>query len=83
MKNYMVLFYTHSGAIKFSRKANKLAFNCELMPVPRQLSSNCGVGAKIAFGGDPQSLVDEEIEKIYLSDETDVRIKYALVYRGD
>lgn len=83
MKEYMVLFYTHSGAIKFSRKAKKQQFSCELMPVPRQLSSNCGVGAKIEFGDDPQSLVDEEIEKIYLSDETDVKIKYTLVYSGD
>lgn len=79
MKNYMVLFYTHSGAIKFSRKAKKQQFFCELMPVPRQLSSNCGVGAKIEYDGDPQSLVDEEIEKIYHNHEN----KYVLVYSGD
>lgn len=79
MKEYMVLFYTHSGAIKFSRKAKKVDFPCELMPVPRQLSSNCGVGAKIEFDGDAQQLVDEEIEKIYKCDEK----RYALVYSGD
>lgn len=79
MKEYMVLFYTHSGAIKFSRKAKKMQFDCELMPVPRQLSSNCGVGAKIEFDGDPQLLVDEEIEKIYNNLEN----KYQLVYSGD
>lgn len=83
MKEYMVLFYTHSGAIKFSRKAKKLAFDCELMPVPRQLSSNCGVGAKIDFDGDPQSLVDEEIEKIYHRDDNSGKHQYALVYSGD
>ena len=65
MKEYMVLFFTHSGAIKFGRKARKNEFDCELMPVPRQLSSNCGVGAKIRYGGSVDSLVDDEIEKIY------------------
>lgn len=79
MKEYMFLFYTHSGAIKFSRKAKKSPFACELMPVPRQLSSNCGVGAKIEFDGDLQLLIDEEIEKIYHNDEN----KYVLVYSGD
>ena len=83
MKEYMVLFYTHSGAIKFSRKAKKQGFDCELMPVPRLLSSNCGVGAKTAFDGDPQQLVDEEIEKIYHNDENSGQNKYVLVYSGD
>ena len=65
MKDYMVLFFTHSGAIKFGRKARKQAFPCELMPVPRKLSSNCGVGAKIQYEGTVDTLVDDEIEKIY------------------
>ena len=60
-----------------------MQFDCELMPVPRQLNSNCGVGAKIDFDGDPQSLVDEEIEKIYQYNESNVQSKYALVYNGD
>ena len=79
MKEYMVLFYTHSGAIKFSRKAKKSGFACELMPVPRQLSSNCGVGAKVAFDDNIQRLVDEEIEKIYHCNEKG----YELAYSGD
>ena len=65
MKEYMVLFFTHSGAVKFNRKAKKQDFPCELMPVPRQLSSNCGVGARICYSGSVQDLVDEEVEKIY------------------
>ena len=70
-------------AFKFGRKAKKMQFACELMPVPRQLSSNCGVGAKIEFDGDPQPLVDEEVEKIYRQDDHSGEKKYALVYSGD
>ena len=76
MHEYMVLFFTHSGAMKFKRKLKKASIPCELMPVPRKLSSNCGVSARIAYDGGVDALVDDEIEKIY-------RIKedaYDLVY---
>ena len=43
----MVLFFTHSGAIKFQRKCMKKNIPCELIPVPRILSSNCSISAKI------------------------------------
>lgn len=49
---YTVLFFTHSGAIKFRRKANSLNIPCELMPVPRVLSSNCSICAKINYEGE-------------------------------
>ena len=61
---YMVLFYTHSGAIKFQRKCKKNNIPCELMPVPRILSSNCSISAKIN-AEDIEQLIDDEIEKIF------------------
>jgi hypothetical protein len=36
---YQVLFFTHTGAIKFDRAMKKENIPCELMPVPRVLSS--------------------------------------------
>jgi hypothetical protein len=62
---YQILFFTHSGAIKFRRKTKKLGVSCDLMPVPRVLSSNCSVSARIDFNGDIQDLIDSEIEKIF------------------
>jgi len=61
---YYVLFFTHSGAIKFDRKCRRMDIPCELMPVPRALSSNCSVSAKIQWD-DLESLIDDEIEKIF------------------
>lgn len=61
---YMILFYTHSGAIKFQRKCKKNNIPCELMPVPRILSSNCSISAKIN-AEDIEQLIDDEIEKIF------------------
>lgn len=66
---YIIIFFTHSGAIKFDRKMKKTATPCELMPVPRKLSSNCGIGAKISYYNDIETLIDDEIEKIFSKDE--------------
>ena len=44
----------------------KKNIKCELMPVPRSLSSNCSVSAKIEYN-DIDSLIDDEIEKIFLT----------------
>ena len=62
---YYVTFFTHSGAVKFSRKCDKLGLKSESGPVPRKLSSNCGIGVKLNFDGDIEELYDEEIEKIF------------------
>ncbi|SHJ85035.1 DUF3343 domain-containing protein [Paramaledivibacter caminithermalis] len=65
MKEYIALFFTHSGAIKFQRFSKKNNIDCELMPVPRKLSSNCGVCARFNFDGNINDLINEEIEQIY------------------
>lgn len=76
MKKYVALFFTHSGAIKFKRFSKKNNIDCELMPVPRKLSSNCGVCARFQFDGDIKKLIDDEIESIYEI----IDGKYVLVY---
>lgn len=76
MNEYMAIFFTHSGAIKFDRNAKKKSIDCELMPVPRKLSSNCGIGAKFSYDGDLQDVLDEEVEKIFLLNNEG----YTLVY---
>lgn len=63
---YIILFFTHSGAIKFDRKCKKNKIECELMPVPRALSSNCSISARISYLGDIEDLIDDEIEKIFI-----------------
>ncbi|QZY55240.1 DUF3343 domain-containing protein [Crassaminicella profunda] len=76
MKEYVAVFFTHSGAIKFDRNAKKDNISCELMPVPRKLSSNCGIGAKFKYNQHVYELVNEEIEKIFQVDGNN----YILIY---
>lgn len=65
--NYTVVFFTHSGAIKFDKKMNMLNIICSLQPVPRKLSSSCGICAKIIFDGDIKALIENEIESIHMN----------------
>ncbi|PKM70371.1 MAG: hypothetical protein CVU93_02405 [Firmicutes bacterium HGW-Firmicutes-18] len=73
---YMILFYTHSGAIKFDRNCKKSSISCELMPVPRKLSSNCSISAKIHYDGNIEHLIGDEIEKIFLTHGDDDKLIY-------
>ncbi len=69
------MFFTHSGAIKFDRKCKRKNIHCELMPVPRILSSNCSVCAKIECN-DIEGLMDDEIEKIFLTENNENKLVY-------
>lgn len=73
---YMVLFFTHSGAIKFQRKCDKNNIPCELMPVPRNLSSNCSISAKVEIENKIEVWIDDEIEKIFLIEENENKLIY-------
>lgn len=65
MNKYIFIFFTHSGAIKFDRKMKKNKIECNLMPVPRNLSSNCGIGATVLYNNTYKELINDEIEKIF------------------
>lgn len=73
---YTVLFFTHSGAIKFERKFKKENIEVGLKPVPRNLSSNCGICAELEYEGELSTIIDDEVEKIF--DENQV-----LLYDAD
>lgn len=79
MNEYVAIFFTHSGAIKFDRKLKAANIECNLMPVPRKLSSNCGIGAKFKFEGDLKDIIDDEVEKIFVVEGK----KYRLVYSAE
>lgn len=66
--NYFATFFTHSGAIKFSRFLTKNKIANESCPVPRKLSSNCGIGVSFSYEGDIDEIYIDDIEKIYFID---------------
>ena len=75
---YFSTFYTHSGAIKFSRFLNKNNISNDKSPVPRKLSSNCGIGVSFVYEGDVKGILSDDIERIYtvLDDVYDLFIDF-------
>ncbi len=62
---YFVTFFTHSGAIKFSRLLKSKNILNETSPVPRKLSSNCGIGVSFTYDNDVEELYIDDMERIY------------------
>ncbi|MGL5255836.1 MAG: DUF3343 domain-containing protein [Proteocatella sp.] len=77
--NYLVTFFTHSGAIKYKKMLQNEGSSCTIMPVPRSLSSSCGVC--ITFSRNTiKDIVSTDIQSIYLVIE---RNNYSLIYSTD
>lgn len=73
---YTVTFFTHSGAIRFENFMRKNGISVMLMPVPRKLSSSCGIAAKIELDGDIKNIVTEDIDKIYTINSEGAKLIY-------
>lgn len=76
---YIAIPFTHSGAIKYKKLLNEINIECTLMPVPRKLSSSCGIGVKFNYNGEIISIILDEIEKVFLNESGN----YKLIYKID
>lgn len=76
---FIILFYTNSAAIKFTKYLKKFNYVGELIPLPRKLTSSCGMGVKLHFTGDLSEIISDEIEKIYAVQGK----QYELVYQAE
>ena len=73
---YIATFYTHFGAIKYSKYLSGKNINSETMPVPRKLSSSCGICVKFKTDLDVSTIVSEDIEKIFAIDDSNMKLIY-------
>ncbi len=72
----IVIFFTHAGGVKFKKLCNKRGIDCELMPVPRALSSSCGICGLIDGDVDISILDKETVERIVSSNG------YSIVFKA-
>lgn len=63
--DYIAVFFTHSGAIKYHRHLKSIGIENETLPIPRKLSSNCGIGVKFYTTSNIDKMITKDIEKIY------------------
>ena len=78
--NYTVVFFTHSGAIKFEKRMIKLNIPCTLQPVPRKISSSCGICAKVCYENIIDDLIEDEIHSIY---KDIAKNQYEMIYESE
>ena len=75
---YLATFFTHCGAVKYQNYLKSRSMTAELMPVPRKLSSSCGISAKFEYSGDIRSMISEDIEKLFEITGSE----YKLIYKN-
>lgn len=76
MKEYIAVLFTHSDAIKLSRECKKRDIKHRLMPVPRKLSSNCGVCVNFNSEENIEELIFSGVEKIFNVDDGNYILAY-------
>lgn len=74
---YIATFFSHFGAIKFKKLCEKQGIAAITMPVPRSLSSSCGICCRFdADGIDHLKPFPEELERVVLVENGTYRQLY-------
>lgn len=63
----LATFHTHTGAMKFERALKARGISCLMKPVPRKLSSSCGVCVEYTACSE-EGLPLEDVSRIYSID---------------
>ena len=64
MTTYIATFFSHFGAIRFSKELKAAGITGTLMPVPRKVSSSCGTCVRFAAESLP-ALPDDDVEQLF------------------
>lgn len=74
---YIVLFFTQYGAISYGKLLKKEGIESIQKPVPRVLSSSCGICVEVELEGDVHNFITEDVEKIYrVTEENHYELEY-------
>ncbi len=76
---HLILFFTQYGAMSYSKLLEKEGIRNLTRPVPRALSSSCGICVEASLPGDATKFVTEDVEAIYIADGE----KYQLIYSNE
>ena len=64
MTPYIATFFSHFGAIRFSKELKAAGLTGTMMPVPRKVSSSCGTCVRFAAESLP-ALPDDDVEQLF------------------
>ena len=67
MSTYIATFFSHFGAIRFSKQLKSEGIAAKLMPVPRRVSSSCGTCVKFEAESDT-AVHSDDLEQLFRLD---------------
>lgn len=76
---YLILFFTQYGAISYSGQLKKAGIENITRPVPRALSSSCGICVECETEDEIMDYLTEDVEAIYKAEAED----YQKVYESE
>ena len=68
MNQYIATFFTHFGAVRFSRMLKEQGIDCKVMPVPRKVSSSCGSCVRFTAESEP-AFHTQDVEGMYIAQD--------------
>lgn len=76
--NFLVLFFTQYGAISYAKLLEEQGIQNETKPVPRSLSSSCGIGVEMKILDEKKILeyLTEDVEFIYAIEDDGYKLIY-------
>ena len=66
LMNYLATFYTHFGAMRFNKYCFHEGIPAKMAPVPRELSSSCGVCVRFEAACAPKTTEHDDMERCYI-----------------
>lgn len=74
---YVGTFFTHSGAIKFKKYLQSNNIDCVTKPVPRSLSSSCGVCVEFEYEKENVlSIISTDLDCLYEMIDNEYKLVY-------
>ena len=67
MQTYIATFFSHFGAIRFSKQLKSEGITAKLMPVPRRVSSSCGTCVKYEAASET-AVHSDDLEQLFRVD---------------
>lgn len=74
---YIATFFTHSGAVNYKRYLARLGVHAELLPVPRRLSSDCGIAARFCTDQELANLITRGLHQLYVVEAGGEKLIYS------
>lgn len=83
MSEYIALFFSQNGAVKYNSFLKKQNLQGVMLPTPRNLSSSCGIAVRFNYDLPISNILIEDIDKIYLIKEGGSGKVYELCYQSE